>query len=74
MPLAHVLWRLAEGHTSPLQVRVTSACQWRGCALLQVDLLMRLDPASPKPAAATYPLCQRDLRIVAAAPIKATNT
>jgi hypothetical protein len=74
VPLAHVLWRLAEGKTAALHVRVTSACQWPGCALLQVELIMRLDPASPKPTAAMCPLCQRDMRIMGATPVTAKET
>jgi hypothetical protein len=74
MPSRHLLWRLCEGKTSALQVRVTSARQRPGCALLQVGLFLRLEPASPKPAGAKCLLCQRDLGIMAAAPIKATNS
>jgi hypothetical protein len=71
MPLVHVLWRLAEGKTATLHVQVTSACLWPGCALQRVELTLILDPAGPKPAVAICPLCQRDMRILAAAPASA---
>jgi hypothetical protein len=31
MPLAHLLWRLSEGRTAALQIRVSSACEWPSC-------------------------------------------
>ena len=74
MPLAHVLWRLAEGRTSPLHVRVATRCEYPSCPLQCVELIMCLDPSAPKPTAAGCPLCARAMRNLSAAPMSARNT
>jgi hypothetical protein len=74
MPLAHLLWRLSEGRTAALQIRVSSACEWPSCPLQRVDLTLRLNPQAPKPTEAGCPLCARAMRILSAAPVSATET
>jgi hypothetical protein len=67
MPLAHLLWRLAEKRTAPVPIRVTTACRWPACGLERVDLLSLLDPQAPKSAEARCPFCRRPMRIQAGA-------
>jgi hypothetical protein len=31
MLLGHLLWRLSEGRTAVIQVRISSACEWPSC-------------------------------------------
>ena len=73
IPLGHLLWRLAEQSTTVFEVRITSACEWSGCALTQVEWRMRLDPQrTGKPAEAACPLCGKPMRILAAGPLNGT--
>jgi hypothetical protein len=70
MPLSHVLWRLTEGRTDPLQVAVSCRCTWPYCPLQVLELTLHLaEPTGPKPAEARCPLCRRPMNVVSAKPL-----
>jgi hypothetical protein len=74
MPLVHVLWRLSAGRTTSLCIHLTTRREWAASQAGCVSLTMLSDPAGPKPEVASCPLCHRALRIVAAAPVRVTET
>jgi hypothetical protein len=70
MPLSHLLWRLADGHTHPMQIAVSCRCAWPYCPVQALDLTLRLaEPREPKPAEAPCPLCRRPLHVLSAKPL-----
>jgi hypothetical protein len=70
MPLNHLLWRLAEGKSAPIQVGISCRCAWRYCPIQTLNFILRLDePGGPKPEEARCPLCRRPMAVLSAKPL-----
>jgi hypothetical protein len=70
MSLRHILWRMSEQRTAPVNIAVRGACSWPGCEAGCVEWTMRLRPQEPKPLTAACVLCGRELQILSAVPLR----
>jgi hypothetical protein len=64
--LRHILWRLSEAHTAPVNISVRASCTWPVCETGTIQWTMRLRPHEPKPLTAHCPLCGKELQILSA--------